>query len=193
MLLLTETGSQTIHIPTDKFRMDWTNTDTPPTNLIIGVFTNDMTRETKCVRFIKQTSTGAPLTVYEGNKMRLHFFTTNTGHHSGANGRIYLQPRGYWSYRIYEHSMNDTMYNLSASDLLSTAFLSTGLGALFIQVDKGKALVVTHAEKLLIDAGTLTHGVREYSNAVNEGSYTKHTDKVATSDIDTDNNFIHIK
>jgi hypothetical protein len=196
MLLLKQEGSNWCTFNNDKLQYDWdgksVEEDNPNVALILSL-TNDTTREMVNVTLIKDDAQGSSEDFIIGGDRHISgaFFATLLQSPDGSIGRVQLQPRGYWEYVLYEH--NDIASYPNRTTLTSgTLFNALSLS----EVDRGKALLVTDQQYDDIrlgnpigpHAGSLQH--RELTSG--EVSYTEHTDKVASSQIDTDENYIHV-
>ena len=211
MLLVKQIGDNCIDFCGDRHHMTFFNqsripvggaSDNPNVSFAI-VFTNDMTRESMACEFVKTTTTvqGTHNDIkYVDGKFTTAFKALSlSSTPNGSFGEIVFPTRGYYSYVIYMGTVIDnlppaTAYLSHKAYLEHPAFLPR-------EIDRGKALVVTTDQFNAIRTGTtntdVNNSVVEYKKRDRdlldgEVSYTKHTDKVSSSDIDTDNNFIHV-
>ncbi len=210
MLLVKQIGANTIDFCGDRHHMPYFNQGLIPNSATANsnvsfaiVFTNDMTRESRACEFIKtQTSNlgTADVIKYVDGKFTCAFKALSlSSTPDGTLGQIVFPNRGYYSYVIY---MGTVINNFPpASAYLSHRDYVDHPALLPREIDRGKALVVTTDQFNAIKFGTVN---RDVNNAVveyrkrdrdlldGEVAYTKHTDKITSSDIDADNNFINV-
>ena len=198
MLVIHQTGTVNLVFHYDSFTQNWGAIPRPTYALILGL-TNDMTRESLFVTLLPQynvpaSSTDAISTGLDGGNQFLtgvFLSTTDSTKHSPQFSTLYIKDRGYYSYKLYEGRFNN-QYPTNAMYNDADGFPANEFFATIDVVDKGKALVLTRDTYNSIISGTSTPDGTVYSIVNDEVSYTSHTDKVKSSDIDTDNNFIHI-
>ena len=199
MLLLQDDGSNECIFSADKILQD--NNVTVP--LVLSLV-NDSTRDVTNVTLLKQYipiggSTNVPAIFYEDGRVRGYFRAKypHSGNSNGAHSHVFLLQRGYYSYKLYELGKGGTSDVLtvvpSETDLESNVYFFSGSGSVFNEVDNGKALVVSPTQYTEIKTGTVQNNIRTYDYLNGEVSYTKHTDKITGSQIDTDDNFIHVQ
>lgn len=193
MLLIPQTGTANVAFSSDKLFQNWAPGSNPDIAMVL-VLTNDMSRESISVVLLPNKNVpGLPteaITV-SGPFMYGCFETVaSSSGNAPLYSALYIKDRGYYSYELYEHSITG-QYPTNAL-LAGKPFLSSGLGPLFMRVDVGKALVVDIDKYNKIKSGVLAHGERVFSNSNGEVAYTEHTDTTTSSEIDTDNNYIHI-
>jgi len=192
--LIPQTGTANVVFSTDKLQNDWT-TGTNPDKAIVLVLTNDMSRESISVLLLPNKNVPSlPTAAISVSGPFLHgYFSTTTTASDNAPlfSSLYIKDRGYYSYELYEH-IQVGYYPTNADLIAGKAFLTSGLGSRFYKVDHGKALIVDTDRYNKITQGTLAFGIVTYTNPNGEVAYTEHTDTTTSSDIDTDNNFIHI-
>lgn len=198
MLLLKDDGSNECIFSADNLQHDWSGTN-PDTAIVLSLI-NDASREVTNVTLLNEyvsSSVTLPAIFLEDGRLRGYFHAKypHTGGYSGAYSNVFLLQRGYYSYKLYEHLMVGALTYPSASDLLSNTYFTAdgSFGTLFNQVDNGKALVVSPTQYTEIKTGTNQNNIRTYDYLNGEVSYTEHTDKITGSQIDTDDNFIHVQ
>ena len=210
MLLIKQTGTNTIYFCGDNHihtffefnvnTLGQINTDLENPNVSFAiVFTNDMTRESNAVEFVKFGPSNENFISYKDGKFVASFLALSSGTPNGRNGEIFFKNRGYYSYVIYMNS-SENVHPTSTGYTTHAGYVGAG-GMQPREIDRGKALIVTTDQFNKIRTGEIyqnfAEGEQEYNKnhydyIDGEVSYTKHTDKVSSSDIDTDNNFIHV-
>tara|TARA_R100001440_G_scaffold15293_2_gene25991 strand:- start:14636 stop:15271 length:636 start_codon:yes stop_codon:yes gene_type:complete len=210
MLLVKQIGANSIDFCGDRHQLPYFNQGIAPigapanSNVSFAiVFTNDMTRESMACEFIRTTTTNqGTLNVikYVDGKFTCAFKALSlSSTPDGSLGQIVFPTRGYYSYVIYQGTVINNFPPASA--YLSHKDYLEHPALLPREIDRGKALVVTTDQFNAIKTGTTN---RDVNNAVveylkrdrdlldGEVAYTKHTDKITSSDIDADNNFINV-
>ena len=193
MLLIPQTGTANVVFSSDKLSNTWVSGSNPDIAMVL-VLTNDMSRESISVVLLPNKNVpGLPTEAITVAGPFIHGCFETVALSSGnapLYSALYIKDRGYYSYELYEHLVAGA-YPTNAQ-LAGKIFLSAGPGGLFQRVDIGKALVVDESRYNKIKSGSASHGVRTYTNTNGEVVYTEHTDTTTSSDIDTDNNYIHI-
>lgn len=175
MILLRETGSNTVF-----FRSDKINTALITTSHIFFSLTSDSSREFTAVKFYGSSIQD------QGNYTNATFVFDSTGSSStGSLGYIKPLKRGFYEYKIYYRAAN-TEEPYTAEEFTTANGYSI--------LDIGKALIVTNNQYNAITGKTTTNAidVRDSKTLNGEVFYNKHTDKVQSSQIDVDNNFLYI-
>lgn len=190
MLLLVDNGVNNVVFSADHIINDWGPAgSTQPNNSLFLHLTNDMTRESVGVELLKLQANGDSAIHKVGSKLHGTFLAQQSG--TSALSLITLSERGYYSYKLYENQTGgvyppQSVYNSPGSNP------NTKGPFVYKEIDRGKALVLSSAQYTAIINGTTTAGKTTRDLPDGEVSYTAHTNKITSSQIDATNNFIHI-